>query len=444
MGHWDRKDTGGAAVPPEVKTAVDKLMRDWETFKAKNDQELADLKKKGSADTITRDELRRINDALDKHKEDINALFKKANRPAFQVPAEQAAAETKANAEFARWQGGQDHTKAAADRRVYAAVYNAWERLGEQRLTDTEKKALSVGQADGGGFYVEPARSDRILTKVFETSDMRSICSSMQIGTTHVILPVDRDDQDVNEIGEQTTRTETSTWRVGEMEIRVHELNAQTRITNNMLDDSVINIEEWNDGKVAKRIARKENTWFVSGNGVKQARGFLTLPTATTADASRAFGTLQYLGTGVSGGFKTATTTVSPADDLLDLIYAFKSDYRKNLRWAMNRTVLGAVRKFKDQNGNYIAGPRLDKDRGIIDMVFEYPVSEFADMPVAAANALAIALGDWQAGYMIVDRQGLRQLRDPFTRKGSVIYDTTKRVGGDVLDSDAIKLLKLA
>lgn len=440
MGKWDHKDASG--VPAEVNELFGKFEKILSDVRQKQGELETEVKKRGNTDPLITASIKRMDAALDDLKADVDRHIKKASRPSLMAPTDTKSLvlEAKANAEVARWIGSDDIERAGSVRAAYAKAYKAWERRGEDRLQDPERKALAIGTADGGGFWVEPARSDRIIQRVFETSEMRNLADGMTIGTTHVILPVDRDDIDAVSVGEQTTRTEGSTNRIGEVEIRVHEMNVQTRITQNMLDDAVIDIEQWNDSKVSARMARKENTWFVTGDGVKQARGFATYATSTALDDARAYGTLQHIATGVSGGFASS----NPADHLLDLIYAFKSPYRANLQWALNRVTLGTIRKFKDGQGNYIAGPRLDKEKGIIEMLWEYPTNEFADMPVPAANALAVALGDFKQGYMIVDRQGLRQLRDPYTRKGSVIYDTTKRVGGDVIDFDAIKFLKLA
>ena len=271
---------------------------------------------------------------------------------------------------------------------------------------------------------------------------MRDLATVQSISAPSLKIPVDRDDVGYEWVGEQSTRNATTTAQVGEMEIPVHEVSAMPKATQNMLDDAGFDIEGWVNQKIVDRFGRAENTAFVTGNGTSRPRGFLTGTPVTTADASRAFGALQYIATGASGAFATASASVSQADKMLDLIYAFNAGYRQNLAWAMNKTTLAAVRKFKDQQGNYIYDPRLGAG-GVIDMVLGYKVAEFADMAdFTTANAYAIALGDWKRGYLIVDKQGLRQLRDPYTDKPRVLFYTTKRVGGAVIDSDAIKLLK--
>ncbi|MCA8975801.1 MAG: phage major capsid protein, partial [Planctomycetes bacterium] len=375
---------------------------------------------------------------------DIDALFKKAQRqPVASLDAKSQAIETKANLEVAAWIGQPgDAAKGATYRAQYKAAFDKMVRRGEKALDLDETKTLSVGSAPDGGYYVDPARSDMIVTRLRETSAMRGIANVVSITAPSIKIPVDRDDVGYEWVGEQSTRNATTTPQVGELEIPVHEVSAMPKATQNMLDDAGFDIEGWLNGKIGDRFGRAENTAFVSGDGTSKPKGFLTGTPVTTADASRAFGVLQYIATGASGAFATPSATVSQADKLLDLIFAFNAGYRQSLRWAMNKTTLGAVRKFKDQNGNFIYDPRLNAN-GVIDMVLNYPVSEFADMAdYTTANSFAIALGDFKRGYMIVDRQGMRQLRDPYTDKPRVLFYTTKRVGGAVVDSDAIKLLK--
>jgi len=436
------------ALPQEVKSLFDSLQSALAANRTKT-EELEKQVKKGGEDAVTKAEWKKTNDAFEEIKSEINGIYKKINRErqtgAPAVDAKAAALEAKANHEFGRWStpSGQaiDLSKAAAERKAYAEASLRMLRIGEKALTADETKTLSVGSAPDGGFFIEPARSDQIITRLRETSDMRSIASVMSISAPSLKIPIDRDDVGYEWVGEQSTRNATSTPQVAEMEIPVHEISAMPKITQNMLDDAGFDVEGWLNGKISDRFGRAENSAFVTGNGTNKPRGFLDYPIATTADATRAFGTLQYKATGSSGAFKTGSASVSPADDLLDLIYMFNAGYRANLTWAMNKTVLGTVRKFKDQNGNFIYDPRLGAN-GIVDMVLNYPVKEFSDMPNLGADSRSVALGDFRRGYLIVDRQGIRQLRDPFTDKPRVLVYTTKRVGGAVVDSDAIKLLK--
>jgi len=434
------------AIPQELKSSIDAFQGTLATMRGKM-EELEKQTKKGAEDAVTKAELKKVETAYDKLKDDINALVKSQRRQL--VAAEQSKSsevETKANLEVATWIGADgDLAKGAAHRLAYKEAFNKMVRRGEKALTPDEQKTLSVGSAPDGGYYVEPVRSDNVITRLRETSPMRDIASSITISSNSIKFPVDRDDAGYEWVSEQGTRNATSTPQVGELEIPVHEVSAMPKATQNLLDDAMFDVESWLNQKVADRFSRAENTAFITGNGTSRPAGFLSQAQGTfvtTTDATRAFGALQYIATGVSGGFAVASTAVSQADKMLDLIFSFNAGYRANLRWTMNKTTLAQVRKFKDQQGNYIYNPMLGA-QGVIDMVLGYPVTEFSDMAdYSTANAFAIALGDFKRGYLIVDRQGIRQLRDPFTDKPRVLFYTTKRVGGAIVDSDAIKVLK--
>jgi HK97 family phage major capsid protein len=442
MGKWETKDSG--SVPAEIRDLFDGFKRDIKELREKHEQEMREVKKAGSADVVIRDQVKRMETGVENLKKDIDALFKRMQRPQITGgDVKSVELEQKANLAVAAWIGSPgDAEKGAAARVAYKHAFNVLSRRGKDALSADEVKTLSVGSAPDGGFYVEPQRADFIVQRLRETSAMRNLATVMTITAPSLKIPVDRDDVGFEWVGEQSTRNATNTAQVGEMEIPVHEVSAMPKVTQNMLDDAGFDVEGWLNQKIVDRFGRAENTAFVSGNGTSRPRGFLTGTPVTTADASRAFGALQYIATGTSGAFATASATVSPADKLLDLIYSFNAGYRGSLAWAMNRTTLAAIRKFKNQDGDFIYDPRLGAN-GIIDMVLGYRVEEFADMAdFTTANSFAIALGDWKRGYLIVDKQGMRQLRDPFTDKPRVLFYTTKRVGGAVVDSDAIKLLR--
>lgn len=445
MGHWEKKDGADkGSLPTEVKNAFDGFKQLLDGIRTKQDELDREVKKRGDADVLVKQQVGRMDEGLEKLRVELDKLWRKSERKSvIQLDAKSAELETKADLEVAGWIGAEsDATKGAAYRRAYKAAFDRMVRRGEKALTADETKTLSVGSGPDGGFYIEPARANFIIQRLRETSAMRKIAQVVTITAPSIKIPVDRDDVGYEWVGEQTTRSTTTTPQIGEMEIPIHELSAMPMVTQNMLDDAGFDVEGFVNAKINDKMARGENSAFCTGNGTSKPRGFLTGTPVTTADSSRAFGTLQYIATGVSSAFATASATVSPADKMLDLIYAFNAGYRGSLTWVGNRTTLGAVRKFKDQQGNYIYDARLGAN-GIIDMVLGYAWEEFADMAdYTTANAFAIGLGDFRRGYMVVDKQGIRQLRDPFTSKPYVKFYTTKRVGGAVIDSDAIKLLK--
>lgn len=428
------------AIPQEVKKEFDTLQKSLTDIRTKQGEIDAELKKRGEADPLLKATLEKLEKAYEKTSDEINALTKKANRPVVAaLDTKTVEIEKKHNLVVAKWLGKEGDAQAgAAFRPQYKAAFDKLVRKGKDALTPDEVKTISVGSAPDGGFYVEPARDGTIITRLRETSAMRSLASIMSVGNPSYKFNIDRDDVGYGWVGEQSSRPETDTPQFGEGEIPVHEMYAMPKETQNALDDLQIDMEAQLNDKVVDRFGRAENAAFVTGNGVKQPQGFLTPTPSSTADASRAFGTLQYIATGVAGGFPT----IAPADKLLDLIHEFNAGYRANLQWAGSKRTLGAIRKFKDDNDNYIYAPQLTAN-GVMDTVFMLPWHEFADMAdYSTTNAFAVALGDWKRAYRIVDKQGMRQLRDPYTQKGYVLFYTTKRVGGGLMDTDALKLLK--
>ena len=209
-----------------------------------------------------------------------------------------------------------------------------------------------------------------------------------------------------------------------------------------MLDDVAFNAESWLADQASTEFARAEGAAFVSGNGVNQPKGFLSQAIAATADGTRAFGTLEYIPTGVSGAFKTLTSTVNPVDDLFTLASKLKAEYRKGAVWVMSKATLFQIMGFKDYQGRFVYSPATAP--GMQDTLLGYPIVEAEDMPGVAANSLSIAFGNFNRGYLIVDRIGTRVLRDPFSSKPNVCFYVTKRLGGCVLNSECIKLLKFS
>jgi HK97 family phage major capsid protein len=206
-----------------------------------------------------------------------------------------------------------------------------------------------------------------------------------------------------------------------------------------MLDDSSLDVEAWLADKLADRFSRLENAAFVLGDGTSQPRGFLTYPTAAITDAARPWGTLEHFGTGVNGDFAPA----SPADVLMDITTALKAGHLANAGWVTRRSVIARIRKFKESTTNaYLWQPGLQQ--GQPQTLLGFPVTLAEEMPALAAGSLSLAFGDFREGYQIVDRVGVRTLRDPFTAKPFVKFYTTKRVGGGVVNFDAIKLIRFA
>jgi HK97 family phage major capsid protein len=241
-------------------------------------------------------------------------------------------------------------------------------------------------------------------------------------------------------VGEQEARSATSTPTLREIAIHVHELYAEPASTQTALDDAIFNIEQWLADEVSIEFAEQESAAFVGGNGVNKPRGFLAYD--TVANSAYSWGKLGFVKTGAAAAFATPTAEVSPADALIDLYYSLKSGYRNGAAFVMSDAVLGTVRKMKDGDGNHLWAPPADA--GSVPTILQKPVITDDNMPGLGAGAFPVAFGNFQRGYLIVDRQGVRVLRDPYTSKGSVKFYTTKRVGGGVVNFEAIKLLKCA
>jgi HK97 family phage major capsid protein len=214
------------------------------------------------------------------------------------------------------------------------------------------------------------------------------------------------------------------------------ELYAMPAATTSLLDDSAVDIDSWLAAEVEAVFAEQEGAAFVNGDGVNKPRGFLNYP--TVAESAWSWGNLGYIATGVAG----ALPSTNPADVLIDTVYALRAGYRQNAAWVMNRKTQAAVRKLKDGQGNYLWQPPVTAGGDASLMGFKLVEAE--DMPDIAANAAPIAFGNFNRGYLVVDRLGVRILRDPYSAKPYVLFYTTKRVGGGVQDFNAIKLLKVA
>jgi len=431
------------------------LNKAFEDFKTANDQRLNEIEAKGSADPLLTEKVDTINAAMDQVKAELDRIAKEAAQAAIHGRLE--ADDRDHRSDTVRFLSARDGkaVRDVSDDQVKAyvayesAVRDMIRRGGNagEQLSPEVRAAMSVGQDSDGGFLVPIQVAEAVQTRQFETSDMRSIASVMTIGTDKLVIPLDLEEAASGGwVGEKSSRGDTNTPGLGEQTIEVFEQFAQPKATQRLLDDAEIDVEAWLAGKIADILTRTENTAFVTGNGVAKPKGFLGYATdaVTTADAARAWGKLQYIATGADGAFAAAnaSTGVLPADKLIDLIHAMKPMYRAVARWAMNRASTGTVRKLKDAEGNYLWQPSIVA--GQPDQLLGYPVAELEDMPDITSGTFSVAFGDFQRGYQILDRQGIRVLRDPFTEKPFVKFYTTKRVGGDVVDFDAIKLLKFA
>ncbi|MCQ8184236.1 phage major capsid protein [Parvularcula maris] len=377
----------------DEKSAARDLLHTFEVFKSENDSRLDALEKRGSVDPLQDEKLRRLEASMAEQKNAIDRLAIGALRGERSDAPEQ---------------------KQSFEQYMRAGI-----------LTAPEAKGLS-GSNDADGGYTVPTTIEATIDRALsEVSPLRSFCQIRQISTSSYRLAVNEAQYASGWVGETDARPETATPSIAAIEFKTGEIYAMPAATPQLLEDSAVDIEAWIASEVRGTFAAAETEAFVSGDGVNKPLGFLQAPNATEGSQSATeIGTL-------SGGID--------GDSLIELVYALGSKYRERGRFVFNRRTAEAIRKLKGSDGNYLWTPGIAA--GQPATLLGYPVSEVEAMPNAGAGRMAVAFGDFQSGYLIVDRQGVQVLRDPFSAKPYVLFYTTKRVGGGVQDHAAIKLL---
>lgn len=302
---------------------------------------------------------------------------------------------------------------------------------------ETELKSMTQAVLADGGYAVPREIDALIAAQLKKRSPIRQIAQVVQVGTSGYRKLISTGGTASGWVSETAARPETASPKFAEIVPPTGELYANPSASQAMLDDAVFNLEEWLANEIGAEFARAEGAAFISGTGTNQPRGFLGAPNTNQNDNVRPFGTLQYVASANASAFDA-----TPELKLIDLVHSLKAGHRQGAVFVMNSVTLGQVRKFKAADGSFIWQP------GIMDgqpaRLLGYPVIEAEDMPDVAANAFPIAFGNFEAGYLIAERSATRILRDPYTNKPYVNFYATKRIGGQVLDSDAIKLLKIA
>lgn len=393
------------AVPA---SAQDALTRAFENFKEANDERLGALERK-RGDVLLEEKVDRMDRALGEQKAMLERIALSGRRPGLATEP--------------------------APVSEHKSAWNAYLRRGDENaLAHFEAKALSAGSNPDGG-YVAPPELDRLIdSRLRQASPMRGIATVRTTGALVFKKPISLTAAGSGWVSETGTRTQTDTPTLALLDFPTAELYANLAATQTLLDDSFVNLEEWIASEVEEAFAGQERAAFVTGDGVNKPKGFLNY--TLVAEASHVWGQIGYIATGVAGGFAAA----NPVDNLIDLVYTPKPQFRQNARFVLNRKTVSAVRKLKDSGGRYIWEPN---DSGGATLL-GYPITEIEDMPDIAANAAAIAFGDFARGYLIVDRAGVRVLRDPYSAKPYVLFYVTKRLGGGVQHFDAIKVLRFA
>jgi len=313
----------------------------------------------------------------------------------------------------------------------YKSVFEKYIRNNgdERSLSPSEYKLLQVGIDTDGGYTVTPFMASRITQRLYEMDPIRQLASIQPITTESYEELVDWGDAGAEWESETVASTDTTTPQLNKKKITTHSLGTRPKVTQQLLEDSSINIESWLSDKIANRFARTEGSTFITGNGVGKPRGILTYGTGTT------FGTVEQ----VNMGHASQLT----ADGFISIKYSLKEFFIERGTWLMNRTTLMAAMKLKDGNGDYLWKPGLlanDPSSSLLGL----PVRMSTTMPAVTNNSLSVALADWARAYMIIDRIGITVLRDPYTAKPNIEFYTRKRVGADIVDFDAIKIGKIA
>ena len=404
-----------AGIPLDAVVTHSEMMRAFEAFKEANDERVA-LGDKRSGDVVLEEKLARLNSTLDAQARRLDEITLKNARPAF---------------------GGERAAVRSASALEHKAAFEAYIRSGEAAgLRALEVKALSAGSNPDGGYLVPPEVETQIGARLTAISPIRSIAGVRTISGNVYKKPFMTAGPAVGWVGETDARTQTSSPTLDELSFPAMELYAMPAATATLLEDAAVNIDQWLAQEVEQVFAAQEGAAFVTGDGSNKPKGFLSY--TAVANSSWSWGNIGYIASGAAGAFPSS----NPSDVLVDLIYAVKAGYRQNGVFVMNRKTQSAIRKFKDTTGNYLWQPPAIAGGRASLMTF--PVIEAEDMPDIAANALAIAFGDFNRGYLVVDRAGVSVLRDPYTAKPYVLFYTTKRVGGGVQDFDAIKVMKFA
>lgn len=410
----DEIDAAGKKVDPLVAEKLDKYAASVET------KHLA--LEKG---------LQAVNDNVEK----VEAVLKRPGVAAGWA-GDEAAKDAKAAFDFAKAKLANAgklgvNTKVEADEAAYAAYAEAFApymRARNDAAMGTQfQAAMQTGSDPDGGYLVPSTMSSRMIKKIYETSNLRALATVETIGGKELEIPRDEGEFGYGGwVGETTAPSETTTSQLGVSKIFAHEMFAEPRVTQNMLEDAGLDIEAWVANKVGEKLGRIEATAFFTGTGVNQPRGLLTYGNGTTN------GTIEQV---ISGGATSVT-----ADAIYNLVFQLKDYYTQNARFLMKRTTVRDVMKLKDGQGNYL-WQMGDVRGGQPSTLLGFAVDRCEDMPTIAASSLSIAFGDFRAAYTIVDRLGITLLRDNLTAKPYVKFYNRRRVGGDVVNFEAVKLM---
>ena len=410
-------------VEQQIKEGFEKVNNEFHTFKQENDARLKKIEEKGAAGGDVEAKIDKHNDAIDKlvaQVEDMKTTMNRANS------------------------GHGDEKK--DDKKVQTELKGICTKLmrkGSMILSDDEikfynenmpqysdYKGLIRGNDQEGGYFVRPEMATSITTKIFESSPIRQVADVISIGSDAWEEPADFDEPDGAWAGEQTSVSETDNNQVRLLRVPAHELRANPRASQQVLEDAFFDIEAWHANKVSEKFGRMEATAFVGGDGNLKPRGMTTYADGT------AYGQVEQVASGQAGSVT--------ADGIIALYFALFDAYQANASWLAHRLTVKEIRKLKDGEGQYLWSMAGNLTDGVLQTLMGKPLRWASDFATPATDSLSMAYGDFRQGYVIVDRVGISVLRDPFSAKPHVEFYTRKRVGGAVRNFQAIKLLKLS
>ena len=401
----------------QVKTAVEAMAGAFEEFKKVNDDRLAQIESKGSADPLLEEKLAKIEGDLDR--------FESVNQKLTQQQKHSEGFEAKLN-EIETMLKRPANVMEAKDVDLSLKAWDSFMRKGESHMDEMELKALTVGTAATAGNLAPAEYVEELIKVITEISPVRSVARVRQTSNKEIEVPSKTASFAAAWTAETGSRTETTGYTTSLNTIPTHELYALVDISGMLLEDSVFDLEAEMNTEFAEQFAKAEGNAFLVGNGTNKPTGILdgTTVASTTAAAAAAIAT----------------------DDIMDLVHGLKSEYARNASFMMNRATLGAIRKLKDTAGQYIFQTGFSGQSGLPNTILGHPYVEAVDMANIAASAKPVVFGDYRRGYMIVDRVALSVLRDPYSQAstGNVRYIARRRVGGEVVLSEAMRALKMA
>jgi HK97 family phage major capsid protein len=402
----------------EVKTAVDAMATAFEEFKSANDQRLAEIEAKGSADPLTEEKLAKIEGDLDRF-ENVNQKLVQQQKHAEGFEAKLNEIETllKRPANFME----------AKEVDLSLKAWDNFMRKGESQMDPMELKALTVGTAATAGNLAPAEYVEELLKVITEISPVRSVARIRQTSNKEIEVPSKTASFAAAWTAESGTRSETTGYTTSLNTIPTHEMYALVDISSQLLEDSVFDLEAEMNIEFAEQFAKAEGAAFIAGNGTNKPTGI--------SNAN----TVAHTATG-------AASAAISTDNLMDLVHGLKTDYARNATFLLNRNTLGVIRKLKDTAGQYIFQTGFSGQAGLPNTILGSPYLECPDVADAASGAKSVYYGDFRRGYMIVDRVSLSVLRDPYSQAstGNVRYIARRRVGGEVVLAEAMRVLKHA